>query len=217
MSAKQGVTPILIFGNRFIVKNINTIKTPKSTKRRWRKKKRSIYSIRDRTTTTTDGWIAEPWSIFKKAFSIFGKHQASWQMANRFAIYSKITIRNQKQIKLEPTVEHVVGLVDSLECLHTYICVYICYMYMVCVVLYHMVIAMVCTPSYGGEGWGVTINRTGRVIRASRITGSTSRLGKDLWWDLCVYMGDTVGNDSESDKSSRLFIICAVNDLFWVA
>lgn len=132
MSGKQGVTPILIFGNRFIVKNINTIKTPKSTKRRWRKKKRSTYSIRDRTTTTTtDGWIAEPWSIFKKAFSIFGKHQASWQMVNRFAIYSKITIRNQKQIKLEPTVEHVVGLVDSLECLRMYVCVYICYIWYV--------------------------------------------------------------------------------------
>lgn len=78
-----------------------------------------------------DGWIAEPWSIFKKAFSIFGKHQASWQMANCFAIYSKITIRNQKQIKLEPTVEHVVGLVDSLECLRMYVCVYICYIWYV--------------------------------------------------------------------------------------
>lgn len=83
------------------------------------------------TGSDDDGWIAEPWSIFKKAFSIFGKHQASWQMANRFAIYSKITIRNQKQIKLEPTVEHVVGLVDSLECLRMYVCVYICYIWYV--------------------------------------------------------------------------------------
>lgn len=98
MSAKQEVTPI--FGNQFIVKNINTIKTPKSRKRRrWRRreKKRSIYSIWDRTTTT-DGSLNHDLYL-KRLFLCFGKHQASWQMANRFAICSKINQNHHKEPK----------------------------------------------------------------------------------------------------------------------
>lgn len=139
MSAKQEVTPI--FGNQFIVKNINTIKTPKSSKRRRRRreKKRSIYSIWDRTTTTTDGSLNHDLYL-KRLFRCFGKYQASWQMGNRFAICSKIN-QNHKEPKSKTnktraysgTEKHVVGLVDSLECLHTYVS--ICYVYGICSIL----------------------------------------------------------------------------------
>lgn len=86
MSAKQEVTPI--FGNQFIVKNINTIKTPKKSKRRRRRreKNRSIYSIWDRTTTTTTDGSLNHDLYLKRLFRCFGKHQAvgKWQIVSQF-------------------------------------------------------------------------------------------------------------------------------------